>query len=80
MLSSNVLLMFKQGTPLGSCLIRLGVRGIYSFVFLFKQKGLPITTARRAPTPLDEQTCLKCTRGKPVCLAPGEEKSLDCEY
>ena len=74
MLSSNVLLTFKQGTPLGSCLIRLGVRGIYSFVFLFKQKGLPITTVRREPTPLDEQTCLKCTRGKPFCLAPREEK------
>ena len=54
-LSRNVLLMFKQGTPLGLCLIRLGVRGIYSFVFLFKQKGLPITTARREPTPLDKQ-------------------------
>lgn len=41
MLSSNVLLMFKQGTPLGLSLIRLGVRGIYSFVFLFKQKAFP---------------------------------------
>lgn len=80
MLSSNVLLMFKQGTPLGLSLIRLGVRGIYSFVFLFKQKGLPITTVRREPTPLDDQTCLRCTRGKPFCLTPGEERSLDCEY
>lgn len=78
MLSSNVLPMFKQGTPLGLCLKSLGVRGIYSFVFLFKQKGLPITTARREPTPLDKQTCLKCTHGNPFSLAPGEEKSLDC--
>lgn len=38
MFSSNALPMFKQGTPLGSCLIRLGVRGIYSSVFLFQQK------------------------------------------
>lgn len=78
MLSSNVLLMFKQGTPLGLCLISLGVRGIYSFVFFFKQKGLPITTVRREPTPLDKQTCLKCTHVNPFSLAPGEEKSLNC--
>lgn len=77
-LSSSVLPMFKQGTPLGSCLISLGVRGIYSFVFFFKQKGLPTTTARREPTPLDKQTCLKSTHGNPVSLAPGEEKCLDC--
>lgn len=78
MLSSSVFPVFKQGTPLGSCLISLGDRGIYSFVFLFKQKGLPITTVRREPTPLDKQTCLKCTHGNPFSLAPGEEKSLDC--
>lgn len=78
MLSSNLLPVFEQGTPLGLCLKSLGVRGIYSFVFFFKQKGLPITTVRREPTPLDKQTCLKCTHGNPFSLAPGEEKSLDC--
>lgn len=52
---------------------KLGVREIYSSVFLFKQKGLPISAARREPTALDEQPCLKCPHGKPLSPAPGEE-------
>lgn len=56
---------------------KLGVREIYSSVFLFKQKGLPISAVRREPTALDEQPCLKCSLGKPLCPAPGEEGAQD---
>lgn len=80
MLPSNVVLMFKQGTPLGSCLIRLSVRGIYSFVFLFKQKGLSITTVRREPTPLDKQTCATSAHAGSLSVLFLERKSLGCEY